>query len=227
MKTIALWIIGCVALTAIGCTERTDKRTELPLNRIDTAKLRPELKAVVRAYIKAHRQYKTFLLAPTELPADDWSVYPETYFLIGPAFDGLYNGGEFGFVESYPTSYFDLDGHIVFVKTTQEDLTIPDKAAIDTYNRLAEPQDTFDKGTPTPYVHPIKSYIFKAWVVETGFKTTTKLLSTRADTLATVKRVPCNLPNMELLYSNSKARKPRHATKKDTTLNDTAAADSI
>jgi len=32
MKTIALWIIGCLALTAIGCSERTDKRTELPLN---------------------------------------------------------------------------------------------------------------------------------------------------------------------------------------------------
>ena len=94
MKTIALWIIGCLALTAIGCTERTDIRTELPLNRIDTAKLRSELKAVVRAYIKVHPQYKTFLLAPTELPADDWSVYPETYFLIGPAFDGLYNGGD-------------------------------------------------------------------------------------------------------------------------------------
>ena len=227
MKTIVLWIIGCLVLTAIGCSERTDKRTELPLNCIDTAKLKPELKVVVRAYIKAHPRYKTFLLTPTEIPEENWLAYIEPYFLIGPAFDGLYNGGEFGFTSSYPTSYFNLDGHIVFVKTIQEDLTILDKAAIDAYNRLAEPQDTFDKGTPTPYVHPIKSYIFKAWVVETGFKTTTKLLSTRADTLATVKRVPCNLPNMELLYSNSKARKPRHATKKDTTLNDTAAADSI
>ena len=40
MKTIALWIIGCLALTALGCSERTDKRTELPLNCIDTAKLK-------------------------------------------------------------------------------------------------------------------------------------------------------------------------------------------
>ena len=227
MKTIALWIIGCLALTAIGCTERTDKRPELPLNRIDTAKLKPELKTVVRAYIKAHRQYKTFLLAPTELPADDWSVYPETYFLIGPAFDGLYNGGEFGFVESYPTSYFDLDGHIVFVKTIQEDLTILDKAAIDAYNRLAEPQDTFGKDTPTPYVYPIKSYLLKAWVMRTGHKRTAELLSTRADTFATIKRIPCNLPNKELLYSNRKARKSRHAIKKDTTLSNIPVTDSI
>ena len=124
MKTIALWIIGCLALTAIGCTERTEKRTELPLNRIDTAKLRPELKAVVRAYIKAHRQYKTFLLAPTELPADDWSVYPETYFLIGPAFDGLYNGGEFTLGTSYPTSYFLLNGRTILVKTLQEEFVV-------------------------------------------------------------------------------------------------------
>jgi len=89
MKTIALWLIGCLALTAIGCTERTDKRTELPLNCIDTAKLKPELKAVVRAYIKAHPRYKTFLLTPTEIPEENWLAYIDPYFLIGPAFDGL------------------------------------------------------------------------------------------------------------------------------------------
>lgn len=227
MKTIVLWIIGCLVLTAIGCSERTDKRTELPLNCIDTAKLKSELKVVVRAYIKAHPRYKTFLLTPTEIPEENWLAYIEPYFLIGPAFDGLYNGGEFGFTSSYPTSYFNLDGHIVFVKTIQEDLTIPDKAAIDAYNRLAEPQDTFDKDTPTPYVYPIKSYLLKAWVMRTGHKRATELLSTRADTFATIKRIPCDLPNMELLYSNRKARKSRHAIKKDTTLSNIPVADSI
>ena len=80
MKTIALWIFGCLALTAIGCTERTDIRTELPLNRIDTAKLKAELKAVVRAYIKVHRQYKTFLMAQGKVQEEEWFDYKTPYY---------------------------------------------------------------------------------------------------------------------------------------------------
>ena len=149
MKTIALWIIGCLVLTAIGCTERTDKRTELPLNRIDTAKLRPELKAVVRTYIKVHRQYKTFLMVQGKVQEEEWFDYKTPYyFCIGPALEQLFDGGEFTLGTSYPTSYFLLNGRTILVKTLQEEFVVPDKAVIDTYNRLAEPLDTFEKGTP-------------------------------------------------------------------------------
>ena len=195
MKTIALWIIGCLALTALGCSERTDKRTELPLNCIDTAKLKPELKAVVRAYIKAHPRYKTFLMAQGQVQEEEWLDYKTPYyFCIGPALDHLFDGGEFTLGTSYPISYFLLNGRIILVKTLQEEFVVPEKAVIDTYNRLAEPLDIFEKGTTLSYTSPATNYITKSWVIKIGREIPTKVVSTRADTFLGRKRVEWTPP---------------------------------
>ena len=195
MKTIALWIIGCLALTAMGCSERTDKRTELPLNSIDTAKLKPELKAVVRAYIKAHPRYKTFLMVQGKVQEEEWFDYKTPYyFCIGPALDQLFDGGEFTLSTSYPTSYFLLNDDIILVKTLQEEFIVPDKAVIDTYSRLAEPLDTFEKGTTLSYTSPATNYITKSWVIRIGREIPTKVVSTRADTFLGRKRVEWTPP---------------------------------
>lgn len=195
MRTTTLFIIICLALTTIGCGKRTEKRAELPLNRIDTAMLKPELKAVVRAYIKTHKQYETLLMVQAKVLDDGWFDYKTPYyFLIGPALDQLFNSGEFGFGSSYPTSFFVLNGRIILVKSLQEELTTPDKAVIDAYNRLAEPLDTFNKSTSKPYVYPAKNYLITSWVMRVGREIPTKVLSTRADTFVGPKRVEWTPP---------------------------------
>ena len=191
----------------VACSRKVCKYEHLPLAEIDTMTLKPDVKSILRKYIKAHPKYQTLLLEQKKLPFEDsFTDQPPYQFIIGPAVAQLFDSGEFGFQRSYPASYFVLDNRLILVQSEIDELISKSKKLVDTYNQLAEPLDSFYETTPYPTVYPAKSYIIHAWVFKTSRTYATELLTTRADTFILPKRVYLNLPPIK---TPAKARKAK------------------
>lgn len=123
-----IFLIPIIIVTLLlSCNERrtfTRKydQAKLPeyMVNIDTSTMKQSFLSIVRSYTQSFPQYSTFLIVDTKFvwnPSHSISNGPLTnsVYEIGPAYDHLFNHGEWGMYGCYPTEYFELDGKIIFL----------------------------------------------------------------------------------------------------------------
>lgn len=122
MKRLVLFLLSCVILQ--GCFDGGNKKASpvLGITEVDTLLIKPKLKRIVRQYIKEHPSQKNLFITSFfgknafNLPYDNRAFY------ILESADLSYYGEYYGLRTPFPSSYFILDRHVVFLMSIEDHL---------------------------------------------------------------------------------------------------------
>lgn len=124
MKQFILLFVFLLTLLSSCCTKTCQKTTESnaldSLVLVDTTEMKSAFLGCIHRFIKQYPKYSTFILK-CGYGYEDRGIFTNgvyinsDVFLIYPAYYDAFMGGEWSVDDMYPSHYFKIDNHIVFL----------------------------------------------------------------------------------------------------------------